>query len=128
MKSKDSNSKKSVSYQKKDGCGHARPSFFWCDNDKDLIGLFSRDARLETVTLILDVNECEPNQCENGGTCYNGDNFFNCTCPEGFRGERCEIGRCYNGTTHAKRGRCYNGTARAQRGRCYNGTALAQRG
>ncbi len=36
MKSKDSNSKKSVSYQKKDGRGHARPSFFWYDNDKDL--------------------------------------------------------------------------------------------
>ena len=35
MKSKDSNSKKSVSYQKKDGWGHARPSFFWYDNDKD---------------------------------------------------------------------------------------------
>ncbi len=33
---KDSNSKKSVSYQKKDGRGHARPSFFWYDNDKDL--------------------------------------------------------------------------------------------
>ncbi len=50
MKSKDSNSKKSVSYQKKDGRmsyqkkdgrGHVRPSFFWYDNDKDL---FSRDA------------------------------------------------------------------------------------
>ncbi len=36
MKSKDSNSKKSVLYQKKDGRGHARPSFFWYDNDKDL--------------------------------------------------------------------------------------------
>ncbi len=36
MKSKDSNSKKSVSYQKKDGCGHVCPSFFRYDNDKDL--------------------------------------------------------------------------------------------
>ena len=27
---------KSVSYQKKDGLGHMRPSFFWYDNDKDL--------------------------------------------------------------------------------------------
>ncbi len=27
---------KSVSYQKKDGLGHAHPSFFWYDNDKDL--------------------------------------------------------------------------------------------
>ncbi len=38
MKSKDSNSKKSVSSQKKDGRGHICPSFFWhhADNDKDL--------------------------------------------------------------------------------------------
>ncbi len=35
MKSNNSNSEKSVSYQKKDGRGHARPSFFWYDNDKD---------------------------------------------------------------------------------------------
>ncbi len=37
MKSKDSNSKKSVSYQKKDGRGHTCPSFFWYDNDKDKV-------------------------------------------------------------------------------------------
>ncbi len=36
MKSKDSNSKKSVSYKKKDGPGHGYPSFFLYDNDKDL--------------------------------------------------------------------------------------------
>ncbi len=36
MKSKESNSIKLVSYQKKDGRGPARPSFFWYDNDKDL--------------------------------------------------------------------------------------------
>ncbi len=36
MKSKDSNSKKSVSYQKKDWRGYMRQSFFWYENDKDL--------------------------------------------------------------------------------------------
>ncbi len=36
MMSAESNSEKSVSYQKKDGRGHARPFFFWYDNDKDL--------------------------------------------------------------------------------------------
>ncbi len=34
--SAESNSEKSVSYQKKDGRSHARPSFSWYDNDKDL--------------------------------------------------------------------------------------------
>ncbi len=36
MMSAESNSKQSVSYQKKDGRSHAHPSFFWYDNDKDL--------------------------------------------------------------------------------------------
>ena len=35
MTSGESNSEKSVSYQKKDGRSHARPSFFWYVNDKD---------------------------------------------------------------------------------------------
>ncbi len=34
--SAESNSERSVSYQKKDGRCHAHPSFFWYDNDKDL--------------------------------------------------------------------------------------------
>ncbi len=40
MMSAESTSEKSVSYQKKDLRGHARPSFFWYDNDS---GQFSRD-------------------------------------------------------------------------------------
>ena len=32
---------KSVAFQKKDGRGHACPSFFWYDNDKDLKVCFS---------------------------------------------------------------------------------------
>ncbi len=40
MKSKESNSKKSVSYQKKDGRGHARASFFWYDSNRDLKACF----------------------------------------------------------------------------------------
>ncbi len=36
MMSAESNPEKSVSYKKKDGRGHACPSFFWYDNDKDL--------------------------------------------------------------------------------------------
>ena len=45
MMSAESHSEKSLSYQKKDGCRHARPSFFWYDNYKRPQGLFSRDTR-----------------------------------------------------------------------------------
>ena len=38
---KDHILKKLVSCHKKDGRGHARPSFFWHDNDNDLFSVFS---------------------------------------------------------------------------------------
>ena len=40
--STESNSEKLVSYQKKDGCGHARPSCFWHDNDLKVCFLVAR--------------------------------------------------------------------------------------
>ena len=53
MKPAESNSKKSVSYQKKDGPGHARQSIFWYDIGSGHSGTFERD----TVPLWL----CEVN-------------------------------------------------------------------
>nr|XP_054765104.1 receptor-type tyrosine-protein phosphatase S-like [Lytechinus pictus] len=37
-----------------------------------------------------DIRECYPTTCENGGTCFDGTNFFNCTCAPGYNGTYCE--------------------------------------
>ncbi|XP_065115583.1 protein crumbs homolog 1 isoform X1 [Paramisgurnus dabryanus] len=34
---------------------------------------------------------CEPNPCLNGGICEDLFNFFNCFCPPGWAGDRCEL-------------------------------------
>ena len=51
---------KSVSYQKKDGCGHAHPSFFGYDNDKNLKVCFlvTHVMWLSSPVTVMDLNWC----------------------------------------------------------------------
>ena len=50
---------------------------------------------------------CSSNPCQNNGTCYtnNATNTYNCTCPDGYQGLRCQllfyfnIGCFYDGGT-----------------------------
>ena len=41
---------------------------------------------------LADINECDSNPCVNNGTCNDRINGFNCSCPPGFNGSRCEKG------------------------------------
>jgi len=41
-----------------------------------------------SFTLVND--DCDPNPCENNGTCTDGENSFTCDCVDGFTGDTCE--------------------------------------
>ncbi|KAI8520644.1 hypothetical protein Bbelb_003980 [Branchiostoma belcheri] len=59
----------------------------------------------------IDVDECESNPCQNGGTCINMENAYRCQCPAQFKGVNCDTERnCFNFP-------CQNG------GTCIEGTS-----
>ena len=39
-----------------------------------------------------DINECASNPCQNGGTCVDAVNGYNCSCVSGWAGEHCTTG------------------------------------
>ncbi|CAH1226926.1 CDH6 [Branchiostoma lanceolatum] len=59
----------------------------------------------------IDVDECQSNPCQNGGTCFNLENAYRCQCPAQYKGVNCDTERnCYNFP-------CQNG------GTCIEGTS-----
>ena len=42
--------------------------------------------------LILDINECSPAPCQNGGTCVDLVGSYRCDCKAGYSGTNCETG------------------------------------
>nr|XP_006819778.1 PREDICTED: neurogenic locus notch homolog protein 1-like [Saccoglossus kowalevskii] len=69
---------------------------------------------------IIDINDCDPNPCRNGGTCFDGSHDYNCTCTLAYTGKSCdeEVDECLSnpcmngGTCHDKVG-SYNCTCAA---------------
>ena len=45
------------------------------------------------VSLILDINDCDPNPCDHDETCTDLLNDYNCTCHDGWTGKDCDISK-----------------------------------
>ena len=44
--------------------------------------------------VFLDINDCSPNPCQNGGTCTDQVNNYTCSCAAGYTGKICQTGKC----------------------------------
>ena len=58
---------------------------------KSVSWLYTRYNGRDLYTL-LDIDECDPVPCRNGGTCFDGINEYRCHCMAGYTGDVCEIG------------------------------------
>ena len=44
--------------------------------------------------LFVDIDYCEPDQCQNGGICTDLVDGYTCSCATGYTGNNCENGNC----------------------------------
>ena len=42
--------------------------------------------------IIADEDDCDPNLCQNGGSCINAVNGYECVCKDGYTGNACQTG------------------------------------
>ena len=42
--------------------------------------------------MFVEIDECSPNPCQNGGVCTDMVNGYSCTCAAGYTGNDCETG------------------------------------
>ena len=42
--------------------------------------------------LLIDIDDCNPDPCQNGGTCTDGVNSYTCTCAPGYTDGDCSTG------------------------------------
>ena len=40
-----------------------------------------------------DIDDCDPDPCQNGGTCTDGVDSYTCTCVTGFTGTDCDTSK-----------------------------------
>ncbi|XP_030844921.1 fibropellin-1-like [Strongylocentrotus purpuratus] len=58
----------------------------------------------------ININDCSPNPCTNGGSCTDGVDSFICACVAGFTGDMCEtdVNECELSSSLCSDGRCVN--------------------
>ena len=48
------------------------------------------------IFLLIDIDNCSPNPCQNDGECIDGIADFTCNCVEGFTGKKCGTSNILN--------------------------------
>ena len=54
--------------------------------------LMAYSINSNTYFYLTDFDECGSNPCQNGGTCQDGLNTYQCSCASGYSGTYCEKG------------------------------------
>lgn len=55
---------------------------------KEKLHLVQYSIQNRLLLFLIDLNECSPNPCQNGGICLDGNGDFTCECSAGWTGNK----------------------------------------
>ena len=67
--------------------------FYWFLNGLFFKYIHNINKSFKNPSHVVDIDECASDPCQNGATCVDRVNYFECTCPFGFYGWYCETGK-----------------------------------
>ena len=51
---------------------------------------------IDTLIILLDIDDCLTNPCRNNGVCVDGVNAFTCNCARGYTGDDCSESKSHH--------------------------------
>lgn len=60
---------------------------------KKIVIFFVKEFLVVFLLILVDIDDCADQPCQNGGTCIDSVNDYSCNCVDGYTGKDCSVGK-----------------------------------
>ena len=67
---------------------------------KKIVIFFVKEFLVVFLLILVDIDDCADQPCQNGGTCIDSVNDYSCNCVDGYSGKDCSVGKSKTPVDH----------------------------